>query len=368
MDITLMVPTMNRSDFIIRLLNYYYDHDFTGCILIGDSSGPEHVEKTRTEIDRLKDRLNVRYIECPGLNTNDTFEKLVAMVETSYIAYLGDDDLLVPSGLELCIKFLEDHPDYSAANGEARAFKLPQSGAYGQMNIMGVYPQPSIEDNTAAKRLLKHLEHYSVSIFSVHRTETWRIMWKDLNSVMDRSFGGEIIPCCLSVVLGKIKHLDCLYLLRQSHDQIYHLPGFARWVTSPDFYPSYKVFENSLAEQLVRVDGITPQEAEQVVKEAFSSYLFPIRLPRLVAYYRKLKKKYENYSENDTSWGFLYFKTLRRLKEPYKYLNEKMIRAMARMRSAWVVLWDKLSHRRQGLKGVSMTTKAKPKDIERIEK
>lgn len=358
MNATIMVPTMNRSDFIIRLLDYYAENGFPGRILIGDGSGPDHVEKTRTAIERLAGRLNVQYHVWPGLNSNDTMKNLNDLLETDYVAYLGDDDLIVPEGLARCVEFLENTPGYSAANGEARGFRLNVSGAYGRMEITGEYPQPFIEKKTGAQRLLYYLANYSVSIFSVHRVDVWRLMWKDLGEVRDQTFGGEILPCCMSVVQGKIKHLDSLYLLRQCHDQLSVLPSPPQWVTHPDFYESYMIFETSLAQELSRIDGISLDEAREIVRIAFASYLFPIRHSRLVTHWLRMKNKYEDFDEADTTLGYRYYKFLCRIKEPGKRFREGVIALMAYVRSSWVVGWDHFTNRRKGMISISRATKA----------
>ncbi|WP_255542310.1 hypothetical protein [Azospirillum sp. INR13] len=38
LPITILIPTMNRPDYLQRALAYYREAGFDGCILIGDSS------------------------------------------------------------------------------------------------------------------------------------------------------------------------------------------------------------------------------------------------------------------------------------------------------------------------------------------
>jgi len=62
-------------------------------------------------------------------------------------------------------------------------------------------------------------------------------------------------------------------LVRQVHDQRYLLPGVFDWITSPNWLPSYQVFRDCLAKELVQQDEISVDEAREVVKQAFWSYL-----------------------------------------------------------------------------------------------
>src|SRR5688500_14399765 len=129
--ISLLVPTMNRSDFIIRLMRYYCSLEFPGHIFIGDSSNEEHVARTKRAIVTYRDKLNIVYREYPGLNNAQCMRFLLEVVATPYSVFLGDDDFLVPDGLKQCIAFLDGNSGYGAAHGKAILFRLQTPGAYG---------------------------------------------------------------------------------------------------------------------------------------------------------------------------------------------------------------------------------------------
>ena len=44
---TILIPSINRSDFLIKHIKYLKDNKFTGQLLIGDSSNKKHYEITR---------------------------------------------------------------------------------------------------------------------------------------------------------------------------------------------------------------------------------------------------------------------------------------------------------------------------------
>lgn len=271
--LTIIIPTMNRSDFLIRLLKYYADTGYKHWILIGDSSNEEHIKKTKNAIKALKDKLKIIYQECPDLNDAECAQQLIKMISTQYAVFVADDDFLIPNGLEQSIAFLEEHRDYIAAHGTAILLNLQSSGPHGQIKNLSNYKLPSIEEDTASQRILNHLNDYSVTLFCVHRTEYWKTMYEEVDTIRDKSFGSELLPCCLSVIQGKVKQLDCLYLVRQKHDRRYLLPNMDDWINSPNWEPSYKVFRDRLAEELVRQDGITLNEAKSIVEQGFRSYL-----------------------------------------------------------------------------------------------
>jgi hypothetical protein len=98
-------------------------------------------------------------------------------------------------------------------------------------------------------------------------------MYRDVSLLTDKAFASELLPCCLSVLQGKVKELDCLYLVRQSHGQRYFLPNKYDWINSPNWLPSYQVFCDCLARELARQDRISIDKAQDVVKQAFRLYL-----------------------------------------------------------------------------------------------
>jgi len=50
--VTLVIPTINRSDFIIKYLTYLKNNQFECQVLIGDSSNEEHYEKVYEEMTK----------------------------------------------------------------------------------------------------------------------------------------------------------------------------------------------------------------------------------------------------------------------------------------------------------------------------
>lgn len=268
-----MIPTMNRSDFLIRLLNYYANTGYKHWIFIGDSSNPYHVERTKNAIENIGSNLKIIYHEYPGLNDAECLQQIVKTVSTPYVVFVADDDFLVPNGLEQCIGFLESNQDYNSVHGVANVFTLQASGPYGKFASSYNYRLPSIEAETASQRILDHLSDYSVTLFCVHRTEYWKEMFKYAYKLTDKSFRSELLPCCISVIQGKVKQIDCFYLARQNHKTRYELPDIHEWINSLNWQQSYDIFRDCLAEELARQDDINLNKAKDIIEKAFSSYL-----------------------------------------------------------------------------------------------
>jgi glycosyltransferase domain-containing protein len=271
--LTIIIPTMNRSDFLFRQLQYYADTKYKHWILIGDSSDARHVEITKKTIRQFKGKLKIIYHELPGLNDAECVRHLVPLISTPYAVFTADDDFLVPSGLEKCIQFLEKDNSYIAAHGIGVCFKLQDAGPYGKFVGCTPYKLPEAEPETASQRLLDHFNNYAVTLFCVHRVKEWRGMYPTDGAIKDKRFESELLPCCLSIIQGKVKQLDCFYLVRQDHNRRYLLPNVKNWVENPNWQSSYEIFRNRLARELVKQDGIMLNEATDVVQKAFQIYL-----------------------------------------------------------------------------------------------
>lgn len=269
MDITLLIPTMNRPELLQIELRYYQSLNFSGKILIGDSSDPSISKQIKVSLRQYANSLDVQYRYLPGCEPGEVLRVLGDEVKTSYVAFTADDDFLVPAGMARCVEFLEEHADFVAAHGMGVIVSTNE----GRIDYAGYYAQPVIEGLNASQRLTDHLTDYTVSLFSVHRAETWRAMFNDIPKIKDKAFGSELLPCCMTSVLGKIRQLDGLYLIRQFHPKRYLLPGWFEWITSPDWQPDYQQFNHLIAKGISQQDGIPQKEAQQIVGRAFSTYL-----------------------------------------------------------------------------------------------
>jgi glycosyltransferase domain-containing protein len=272
-SVTLLIPTMNRPEFVERLLRYYAAVRFAGRISIGDSSNAEGVNAARRAVDAFRGVLDIEYAEYPGLGLADCWKQMIDRLATPYAAYLADDDFLVPSSIDRCVKFLADHPDYAAAHGAGLSIALDTNGLSGNVVLCGYYEQTVSEAELASERLRQHLERYTVTLFAVHRADTWRAMFRDVHLIKDMSFGAELLPCCLSVVYGKVKEIEGLYCVRQSHGKRYEQPTMFDWIATPDWFRGYEITKDVLARELVAQEGIALDAARTVVQEGFRYYV-----------------------------------------------------------------------------------------------
>lgn len=270
--ITLLIPTLNRSDFVIRYLRYLRDTGFSGRVCIGDSSTGSHLERTQQAIKQLGADYEVVHREYPDLKHFECIRAMLPLVTTPYVMFICDDDLLVPGTLDECMRFLDANPDYSAATGAATIFQVHPDGAFGEIVSAGEYRLQGLEADAAAERLFALLSDYTVIAYSVARTEQFKARWTARPGFSEEALAVELFPGSMLAIQGKVKRFDRLFVARQDHKQRYLSPDLLDRITAPAWADSYAIFRQLLVEELTR-EGMDQAAAALVVKRAFWAYL-----------------------------------------------------------------------------------------------
>jgi len=304
LKVAIVIPTMNRADFLIRQLRYYASVNCPHPIYIDDASEDSNADRLKAEVENLKNHITISYSN-PGKCTNfQSMLNLLSRVKENYVAYCGDDDYLIPGTLTRCAEFLDQHADFSTAQGKAVSFRLQDQGAYGKLKKIANYPRRSIEADSARDRFTSLMQNYFVSLFAVHRAAQIKKNFLEIGTGIDRSFAEEILLVALDLVEGKSKTLDELGLVRQIHERHYELPDTYDWLTSEKFHDAYAQFESMISRAIAASDTISQEAAKKAVKRGFWAFLkyqlereFPfvhkdLEKPKTVSLRNKIAKRF----------------------------------------------------------------------------
>lgn len=272
--VAIIIPTKDRPDFVVRLLNYYNSLNSLHPIYLADSSNEENFQKIKNEIARLGGRLNIHHKFFPPGDTIQCFVGLLKDVKEKYACYMGDDDFQVPDTLTNCVEFLENNPDYSSVIGLCLTFKIVGNGAFGEISETHNYPRFSIEHDSASERIFHFLSpRPSPPLNSVCRTEDLLNSFEKSFQIKDISFRGEILPSILIIISGKTKVIDKLGFVRQIHESHFELPDFYDWLTGNDWQKSLDSSIKIATKELAIKDKISPDLAGFNLKKAFWGFL-----------------------------------------------------------------------------------------------
>jgi glycosyltransferase domain-containing protein len=281
--LTIVIPTKNRSDFFLRLLPYYRDQSFSHKIMIADSSTPESVAQTKRVIDSAGSNLKIEHrLYDAEISYVDKISDALTRVQTPFSLLGADDDFFVPSGLDSAARFLSEHSDYAVAHGEAFTFEVKDGAVFGAIEKVNRYDQRTIDQSTAIERLAKHFSLYTTTYYSVHRTDRLRgNLQKRLKSDTDLAFG-ELMAGAFSLIQGKAKKLDALFMVRQGFvpKEYEKLFDVLDWIATPGWGEQYERFRDCLVEELYNLEGVEGAEAREIIKSAFSDYLSSALKPR----------------------------------------------------------------------------------------
>ncbi len=268
--------TRNRSDFVIRQLEYYAAQNSPHPVYIADASDKDDALKTQKAIERLKGRLKVIYKWYPWsetMNQSDIHCAIISLIKEKYGASIGDDDYFIPDSLTKCAEFLEKNPDYASASGYAVSCYIQDNGTYGKIDYIADYPRKQVEFPTASERLVKFFEEYYTSGFYVHRMEPMRRYWTLAKDIPDFSLSTEIVHSALLVSKGKAKIVDCLSLIRQIHNRHVKVSNTYDWIMSDKWYPSHKMAEEILSKEIMDIDKVSEAEAKKSFRKGFWTYI-----------------------------------------------------------------------------------------------
>jgi glycosyltransferase domain-containing protein len=273
MKVAILIPTKNRPDFIERTLAYYDSLKSVHTVFIGDASGPEASARIAAAIKRLSN-VEVRYFHWEDLGANQTLVKLAqeALRECQYCAFHGDDDFFVPSSLSKCAEFLSRNPSYRIAQGRAALMILDRSGPYGEIRGLGDYwGRNAVEEETSTERCISFEKKTFASQFSTHRTEEFLQDSQDYLEIKEPQVG-ELLHNFTFVIRGKSKFIDCLYLIRNIHEEISH-PRFWDWILQEDWSSEYHKVLNSLSLALHESSDLSLSNAKKFVTKLLNEFM-----------------------------------------------------------------------------------------------
>ncbi len=275
-DLTLVIPTFNRSDLLARLLKHLANCHWKSPIIVADSSDVETTARNKAAIGRYRTVLGIKHVcfpsyTSPGLKLAHT----VSQVESEYVVLCADDDIIVPATVNECVTFLSRSPEYSLCHGVFLSY-LHKITADGSTKILMTSDNisDSIEQDSASGRLMAQYHRYATTFYGVRRTAL-------LNEILTRTceclpgpFGNgcllEVFEASLVVINGKVKRLPYLYCVRKGWPSTV---GFEGLVTRRDFSTNLDAVREFIVKELVKREAISTEDAHRFFDAAFMQFL-----------------------------------------------------------------------------------------------
>ncbi|MFN0116720.1 MAG: TIGR00180 family glycosyltransferase [Elusimicrobiota bacterium] len=276
LPVTIIVSSFNRPQFLRKLCLYFIGQEEKFPVLFGDASYTEKKQSVQAiaEEFKMETRFSFHDFES-GYPLYPLLFELLKKVKTPYVMLLADDDFVATDFLPIGIDFLDKEPSYSLVHGNSliaivSSNDIPQSTQQ--------YSQLEQHADDRLDRLINHLGAYSTTAFSIHRTDQ---MLKNfaylINLKTDHRFS-EVLESCLSVVQGKVKKMDNLFLVRRMHPQQDSVQlGLKEddfdWVTSKKWAPQYELFLDILKKEVEVNSPELKKKFDVEVKRSMWTYM-----------------------------------------------------------------------------------------------
>lgn len=284
MSVAILIPTKNRPEFLVRQLFFYSLVGAKNPIYILDSSDHELPDFASKAIAKFSCDFPISYERNSKLNDRQAIGALLKKCREPFCAFNGDDDFLIPFGLESAANFLRNNADYRVAHGQSRMFDASNVDLMigGFVGAGDYWKAPDFSDSNPLLRLEKYSNNYFVPMFSVHRTSEFNYDWRNNSDNPSRSFG-ELMPNFIAISRGKAKFLNVAYLVRQTHDkrgllQKTHEEGpmpppiFVDLLLLDSYSAGLDLAVQELSQSLID-QGIKPLDATMHSKKFFNNYL-----------------------------------------------------------------------------------------------
>ena len=298
-SITICIPTYNRPLLLRRLLKFYEKTAPNFQIFIGDANTNTEHKKNLKFIKSLQNAKNISILHHPKKNYNNVIEteqKILGLIKTKYVVFCPDDDIQIPSTLIKMYDILETDNSIIGMIGKGLLFD-PKNNYYSDYRLNGfMQEKPS-------QRLYYYLRNYCGILFSLFRTDKQFENFKSIYPSVD-VIQNELYPSCNVPILGKVKAIDRVQLLRpmggQDRYKMTEIKKTNRFLDK---------FYNVLTNNILKNEDLNIDEVKKNIEILFSKtflnqnliYHLSRRLFYKIKsiYYNKLNKKYFQRKLND---------------------------------------------------------------------
>lgn len=278
MKVAIIIPTMNRPDFMLRQFEFYESMNSCHPVYILDSSNPENAKKLQDGIKKFKTfEINYKWAP-PG---KDHVYTLMSLVKEKYCIQSCDDDLVIPDTISECADFLENNPDYGTCAGKQINIRLRQEDRDKPYGVIDHQTRPlgrSIEDESMVERVKnfwwsrQYSDQYFIC-FAVTRTETERAIRNITKNFVMNEDMFEFVLFDMLLVSGKAKVLDKLgYIMQRSSLPFFNHSLTEEFLAFPSIGEQWKICEGEFS-KILQENGLSEKESRFAVKGMFIVYL-----------------------------------------------------------------------------------------------
>lgn len=208
-DLTLVIPTYNRPEHLVRLLKYYATQSSPSRFLILDSSADKSKAMNKKAVLLLEGRAcHLEFSE--SIPVAKKLLEGLKQVQTTYSAFCADDDLVFVDGLAKAQAFLQSNPTYICVDGIYLNFN-PQGD---HLHLVIEYATKGMGAEEAGARIFRLFQKYESIFYGVFRTQDAIKIFTGVSKNSSLHYQ-ELFQATAALLLGKSHRLPIFYAARQ---------------------------------------------------------------------------------------------------------------------------------------------------------
>jgi glycosyltransferase domain-containing protein len=275
--LTIVIPTFNRQDYLIRNMSYWSNRE--AKIIIIDGSIKSIPQKTIKNFG-----LNIQYIHYPAPMIQ-RIDKSRSLIKTEYVALLGDDEFFLTDGLLASIKELDRDPSLVACMGRALGFINYKKNLIKGFFVYTSFKNYCVSADKSSDRMKDHMKNYAPStIYSVVRAREWKAAFEASSLHEFPVYGAVEIQFELAMsYFGKSKIIPVLHWLRSFEQEpirenltndvsLDTRNKFYDWWLSSENYSNREKFIQITSRVLAKYNNRKVNQVAQEVKRALDIY------------------------------------------------------------------------------------------------
>ena len=289
-DLTLVIPAYNRPAYLERQIDFWSQTDVKLCILDGSrESAPQAL------IDRVGP--NVYYQHLP-IGFNERLVMACDLVQTKYVALLGDDELYAPHGLCDCISQLESDKRLVATVGRSMFFFHHD----GEIIAHQTYEKSQNLVNTFGSDIdrldesLIDITRGPYLLYGLFNADQWKTAVRvSYGRKYASGYVYEFAFHLIATLLGPSTMVDSLVWMRSgenpamSSDAVNRKIGIGEWGTDPKFSDEVTYLIDAVAGAVANEGRFTAEELRNAIHRAVDGFVaYSLHKPkRPIAYWHR---------------------------------------------------------------------------------
>lgn len=264
-QLTVIVPSYCRQDFLLRQLAYWHGSPVELYLLDGS---PDPLDDAVVQaLAPMKAR---HYIHNPA-GFGERVAGVVPLLSRPYVVLLGDDEFHLPTGLARAVQMLQGSPDFVGCIGQSLRFYIDRDSnavMYGRGYKHFKY---EAAQSDVRMRFVHAMENYNAATcYAVLRRETWQRSWGELLSVSCKDVL-EVQQALETYADGKFTTVDEIYWMRSDEnasildDNNFKRLNFSEWWSGKSYVAERNLLLSHLAGRVAEKAEVSKAVAEDAV-------------------------------------------------------------------------------------------------------